>query len=185
MIPPTLDLDGIRLRGLRPDDAVAWHAYLSDPLVTELTSYPVMSLEAVQSMIARCREGYASESSCTWAVATQADDAMIGSCGFNALSSTQGWAELSYDLARSYWGRGFIAQAVGACLDWAFARPEINRVHAYVMVGNGRSERVLERAGFTREGRLRAYRTCRGQPRDYWVFSVLRPEWKRTERTKE
>jgi ribosomal-protein-alanine N-acetyltransferase len=103
MTPPTIDLTGIRLRGLRPEDAVAWHAYLSDPLVIEFTSYPVMSLAAVQAMIQRCREGYASGDSCTWAVATEADDELIGTCGFNALSRSQGWAELSYVLARPYW----------------------------------------------------------------------------------
>ena len=177
MIPPTIDLTGIRLRGLRPEDAVAWHAYLSDPLVIEFTSYPVMALLAVQSMIGRCLEGYASGSSCTWAVATEAGDELIGTCGFNALSRSQGWAELSYDLARPYWGRGFITQAVRACLGWAFEEPEFNRVHAFVMVGNTRSERVLARAHFTREGCLRAYRMCRGQARDYSVFSILRPEW--------
>jgi len=177
MTPPTIDLAGIRLRGLRPEDAVAWHAYLSDPLVIELTSYPVLSLPAVQSMIGRCLEDYASGSSCTWAVATEADDELIGTCGFNALSRRLGWAELAYDLARPYWGRGFITQAVRICLGWAFEQPEFNRVHAFVMVGNTRSERVLERAHFTREGRLRAYRMCRGQPKDYWVLSILRPEW--------
>ncbi len=50
MIPPTIDLTGIRLRSLRPEDAVAWHAYLSDPLVIEFTSYRVMSFAAVQPM---------------------------------------------------------------------------------------------------------------------------------------
>jgi hypothetical protein len=45
------------------------------------------------------------------------------------------------------------------------------------MVGNVRSDRVLERACFTREGCLRSYRLCRGEPRDFSVFSLLRPEW--------
>lgn len=177
MTPPTIDLGDVRLRGLRPEDAAAWHAYLSDPRVIEFTSYPVMSLPAVRSLIERCREGYAAGSSCTWAVATEADDELIGTCGFNALSRSQGWAELSYDLARPHWGRGLITRAVEACLGWAFESPEFIRVHAFVMVGNTRSERVLERARFTREGRLRAYRKCRGQSRDYWVFSILRYEW--------
>jgi [ribosomal protein S5]-alanine N-acetyltransferase len=177
MAPPTIDLTGVRLRGLRPEDALAWHAYLSDPQVTELTSYPAMSLPEVRSLIERCRAGYAADSSCTWAVATEADDELIGTCGFNELARSQGCAELAYDLARPYWGRGFISQAAGACLGWVFEQPEFNRVQAFVMVGNVRSERVLERARFTREGCLRAYRTCRGQPRDYWVFSILRPEW--------
>jgi len=177
MIPPTINLAGVRLRALRPEDAVAWHAYLSDPLVTEFTSYPVISLQSVQSMIDGCLCGYAAGSSCKWAVVIEADDELVGTCGFNQLSRSQGWAELAYDLARCFWGRGFIRQAVGACLSWVFEQPEFNRVHAFVMVGNRRSERVLERACFTREGCLRAYRTCRGQPRDYWVFSMLRQEW--------
>jgi RimJ/RimL family protein N-acetyltransferase len=177
MTPPTIDLTGFRLRGLRAGDVVAWHAYLSDPLVIEFTSYPLMSMSAVQSMIGRCLEGYASASSCTWAIATEADDELIGTCGFNALSCSQGCAELSYDLARPYWGRGIISQAIRACLGWAFEQPEFNRVQAFVMVGNARSERVLKRARFTREGCLRVYKICRGQPRDYWVFSILRQEW--------
>jgi len=180
MIPPTIDLASVRLRGLRPEDAVAWHAYLSDPLVIELTSYPVMSLPAVQSMIDRCRAGYAAGTSCTWAVAMKAEDELVGTCGFNALSRSQGWAELAYDLARPYWGRGFIGQAVEASVRWAFEQPELNRVRAFVMVGNTRSVRVLERACFTREGCLPAYRVCRGEPRDYWVYGILRQQWAQT-----
>jgi ribosomal-protein-alanine N-acetyltransferase len=177
MTPPTIALEGVRLRGLRPEDAEAWHGYLSDPQVIELTSYPIMTLEAVEGMIQRCLEGYASGRSCKWAVASEADDKLVGSCGFNELRPSQGWAELAYDLARPYWGRGLISQAVGACLGWVSGLPEINRVHAFVMVGNTRSERVLERARFTREGCLRSYRTCRGEPRDYSIFSILRHEW--------
>jgi [ribosomal protein S5]-alanine N-acetyltransferase len=182
MIPPTVHLTGVHLRALRREDAVAWHAYLSDPQVIELTSYPVMSLEAVRSMIERCLAGYSAESSCTWALAGDADDALVGTCGFNELSRGQGCAELAYDLARSHWGYGLMAQAVQACLGWAFGEPEFNRIHAFVMAGNTRSERVLARAGFTRERCLRAYRICRGQPRDYYVFSILRQEWERAQR---
>ncbi len=177
MNPPTIELDGVRLRGLRPEDAAPWYAYLSDPAVTESTSYPAMSLQAVRSMIERYSAGYAAGTSCKWAVAKQAGDELVGTCGFNELSRRQGWVELAYELAAAYWGRGFIAQAVAACLGWAFEQTEFNRVHAFVMVGNARSERVLERTRFTREGLLRAYRTCRGHPRDFWVFSILRPEW--------
>jgi ribosomal-protein-alanine N-acetyltransferase len=66
---------------------------------------------------------------------------------------------------------------VAACLRWAFTDGGFTRVHAFVMVGNVRSERVLERVHFSREGCLRSYRLCRGQPRDFWVFSLLQREW--------
>jgi RimJ/RimL family protein N-acetyltransferase len=70
-------------------------------------------------------------------------------------------------------GRGRVA----ASLDWAFTEGGFARVHAFVMVGNTRSERVLERAHFTREGCLRSFRISRGEPRDFWLYSILRPEW--------
>ncbi|MGE0455907.1 MAG: GNAT family N-acetyltransferase [Vicinamibacteria bacterium] len=176
-MPPTVQLAGARLRGLRPEDAAAWYHYLSDPVVTELTSYPTLTFAAVESMVEHYREGYTAGTSCKWAIAAGPDDTLVGTCGFNEWSRSQGWAELAYELAASHWGRGLATEAVGACLAWAFEQPRFNRVHAFVMVGNVRSERVLQRARFTREGCLRSYRTCRGLPRDFWVFSLLRPEW--------
>ena len=176
---PTFELSGVRLRPLRPEDAGAWHAYLSDPEVTELTSYPEMSLPDVRSMLEKCRMGFASGSSCKWAIALQSDNVLVGTCGFNEWSRTHRWAELAYELARAYWGRGFVAQSVAASLDWAFTNGGFIRIHAFVMVGNTRSERVLERAHFTREGCLRSFRVSRGQPRDFWVYSILRPEWEK------
>jgi len=173
---PTIELAGIRLRPLRGDDAAAWHAYLSDPQVTELTSYPPMSLAEVESMLAHVTQAYSAGTSCKWAVAMQDDDQLVGTCGFNAWSRGQGWAELAYELARPHWGRGIISQAVAGCLAWGFDTALFNRVHAFVMVSNVRSERVLERAHFKREGCLRWYRMCRGQPRDFSVFSILRCE---------
>lgn|GEM_PF-5215571 len=68
--PPTIELAGVRLRPLRPQDASSWHGYLSDPQVTELTSYPEMSLAAVESMIASRRKSFASGLSCKWAIAS-------------------------------------------------------------------------------------------------------------------
>ena len=45
--PPTIELDGARLRPLRMADAAALYAYLRDPVVTELTSYPGASVPMV------------------------------------------------------------------------------------------------------------------------------------------
>jgi ribosomal-protein-alanine N-acetyltransferase len=175
MIPPTIQLTDIRLRPLRVEDAAAWHSYLSDPLVIERTSYPILSLAEVGPMVERCLAGYAAGTWCTWAI-TAEDDRLLGTCGFCRLSSAEAVAELAYDLARPWWGRGYMSQAVDACVDWLLALPEFDRVEAHVMVGNRRSERILERAAFSRTTLLKAYRTCRGQPRDYTLFTLSRTQ---------
>jgi ribosomal-protein-alanine N-acetyltransferase len=70
-------------------------------------------------------------------------------------------------------------KAAAAALGWAFDQGAIDRVHAFVRVDNARSERLLERCGFVREGRLRSYRVCRGRPHDFHVYGLLRADWER------
>ena len=175
--PPTIDLDGARLRPLRADDADALHAYLRDPVVTELTSYPVVTAPLVEAMIERSRSRWAAGELSKWAVAVPPDDRLVGTCGFNEWSPVHRWAELAYDLAPAHWGTGLMRQAVAAVLRWTYQHDQVDRIHAYVRVDNRRSQRLLERGGFVREGCLRGYRVCRGQPYDFYIYGLLRSDW--------
>src|SRR4051812_14963526 len=101
-LPPTIELDGARLRPLRVADAEALFAYLRDPAVTELTSYPDVSASLVHAMIERCRSRWAVGEPSKWAVALQHDDQIVGTCGFNDFSRPHRWAELAFDLAQPH-----------------------------------------------------------------------------------
>ena len=180
--PPTIDLDGARLRPLQVADAEALYAYLRDPVVTELTSYPVVSVPMVDAMIERYQGRWAAGELSKWAVALRHDDRLIGTCGFNEWSPVHRWAELAYDLAQAHWGKGLMRQAVAAVLQWTFRQDQVDRVHAYIRVDNRRSERLLERHGFVREGCLRSFRVCRGQPHDFSVYGLLRSDWEAAQR---
>jgi RimJ/RimL family protein N-acetyltransferase len=56
---------------------------------------------------------------------------------------------------------------------WAFADLGIERLQLTCGPDNGASQRVTERAGFTREGVLRSHLPFKGQRRDTVVFSLL------------
>ena len=175
--PPTVEFDGARLRPLRPADAAVLYAYLADPAVTERTGYPVVTVPLVEGMIEKSLRRWAAGEPSRWGVALGPDDRLVGTCGFNEWSRDHRWVELAYDLARDHWGRGLMRRAVAAALRWAFERDQIDRMHAFVRVDNERSARLLERSGFVREGCLRSYRICRGQPHDFSVYSLLRSDW--------
>ncbi len=175
--PPTIELGTYVLRPLRPADAPAWYAYLSDPAVTRLTSYDVTSVETVARFIAAYEAGYVERRSNRWAIADKASDLLIGTCGFYSWDTPNARAELGYDLAKAYWGRGIMTEAVRAAVRWAFEQLHVNRIQATVMVGNAGSARVLEKCGFRREGTLRAYKICRGEPRDFWMYAHLSKEY--------
>lgn len=52
------------------------------------------------------------------------------------------WAELAFDLAQPHWGKGLMRHAVAGLLEWTYRQDEIDRLHAFVRVDNGRSIRL-------------------------------------------
>ena len=63
-------------------------------------------------------------------------------------------AEIGYWVGRAWWGRGIATDAVSTMVDHAFGELGLERLEARVFESNPRSWRVLEKAGFRREGRL-------------------------------
>ena len=175
--PPTLELGHIRLRPLRTADAPTLFAYLRAPIVTELTSYPVVTPALAHSIITKANTRWAAGELAKWGIAHVSDDHLIGTCGFTDGSPSHRWAELAYDLAPAYWGQGLMRQVVASVLTWTFCTQPIARIQAYVRVDNRRSVRLLEHCGFVHEGCLRDYRLCRGQPHAFHVYGLLRAEW--------
>lgn len=88
--------------------------------------------------------------------------------------------ELGYLLTGSARGRGVMTTAVRVLLDWSFGEPlRLERVQALTHPANAASSSVLERAGFTREGVLRAYReAAAGGREDRVMWSLLSIDWR-------
>ena len=84
-------------------------------------------------------------------------------------------AEIGYWLGEPFWGRGIATEALRAVTDYAFASFPIIRLEAGVYSWNPASARVLEKAGYTLEGRLRRAITKDGRVGDRLIYGLLRP----------
>ncbi len=74
-------------------------------------------------------------------------------------------------------GRGVGTRALRLLADWTFATTAVIRIDSFIMVGNEPSERMVERAGFQREGVLRAWDLHHdGIPVDCVAYSRLRSD---------
>ncbi|XP_054804337.1 uncharacterized protein LOC129307413 [Prosopis cineraria] len=83
-------------------------------------------------------------------------------------------AELGYVVAASFWGQGIGTKVVNMAVSQAFAQfPDLLRLEALVDSRNKASQRVLEKAGFLREGLLRNYAIVKGLVRDVCIYSFL------------
>jgi RimJ/RimL family protein N-acetyltransferase len=74
-------------------------------------------------------------------------------------------------------GKGYCTEAVKILVDYLFLSKDIVRVQAEANPGNTASCRVLEKAGFIREGVLRQVCFIRGKWLDGALYSILREEW--------
>uniref|UniRef100_A0A7N0USR9 N-acetyltransferase domain-containing protein n=1 Tax=Kalanchoe fedtschenkoi TaxID=63787 RepID=A0A7N0USR9_KALFE len=82
--------------------------------------------------------------------------------------------KLGYVLATEYWGRGIVTEAVKMVSERIFKEwPHLERLEALVDVDNLRSQRVLEKAGFLKEGVLRKFYRIKGRLVDVAIFSLL------------
>ena len=98
---------------------------------------------------------------------------MIGTIGFHTVSDMNRSAELAFDFAPDYWGRGIATAMCSAVTQWSYRALNLVRVQATVLESDVASSRVLEKSGFTYEGLLRAYRMVRGSPGNFKIYSRL------------
>ena len=83
-------------------------------------------------------------------------------------------AEIGYWLGEEVWGRGIATDALLAVTDYAFANFDLCRLYANVFAWNPASARVLEKAGYSFEGRLKRSVTKDGQTIDQLMYAIIR-----------
>jgi RimJ/RimL family protein N-acetyltransferase len=86
--------------------------------------------------------------------------------------------EIGYALVSNERGKGYCSEAVKIMVDYLFLSRDLVRIQATTDVNNLVSQRVLEKAGFQKEGIIRKSAFFRGKWRDGCLFSILREEWK-------
>lgn len=88
-----------------------------------------------------------------------------------------GVSEIGYLFARETWGQGIAFEALSALLTQLFGEG-MRRVFADIDPDNAPSIRLVERLGFTLEGRLRAEWETHIGVRDTVIYGLLRDEWR-------
>ncbi|MEL6891614.1 MAG: GNAT family N-acetyltransferase [Actinomycetota bacterium] len=139
--------DLVELRPWRVEDA-SWYVEARDPSIYRWTTEdPELTIEAAARAISGIAENESVAACAIWSdelglvgnIAVEIDvDGRVG--------------EVSYFLGAAARGRGFATEAVELACAWVLAQEFVDSIRAEVAHGNRPSERVLERAGFTRVG---------------------------------
>jgi ribosomal-protein-alanine N-acetyltransferase len=85
-------------------------------------------------------------------------------------------AQIGYWMGERYAGQGLMKAAMKLALSHAFDTLKLHRLEAACIPDNARSIRVLENAGFRREGLLRSYLRINGVWRDHLLYALIAEE---------
>ena len=169
-----LAIDELVLRPWRREDAPAVLAACQDPEIARWVTIPQPFLPAdadalIDSALAMRRDG----TGAAFAVVEAATGRLLGAVTRFGPDGHQ--ATLGLWLAPDARGRGVGTRSLRLVSDWTLATTAVIRLDVFIMVGNEPSERMVERAGFRREGVLRAWDLhTGGVPVDCVVFSRVR-----------
>jgi [ribosomal protein S5]-alanine N-acetyltransferase len=176
MLPDRFETSRLILRPIVPEDAPAiFTGYAQDPEVVRFVLWrPHQNIADTEAYIARCLEAPADRER-TYAVLDRTEARLLGAFALRRPESYR--VDCGYVLARPFWGRGLMTEALSAAAQWAIQQDEIWRIGAVCDVENRASARVMEKAGLQREGILRRWiihPIASAEPRDCFSYAMVR-----------
>jgi [ribosomal protein S5]-alanine N-acetyltransferase len=167
------------LRWLEPRDVDALFEIYSDVEVTRFWSSAAMRRKAeARRLLREIREEHRARRLHEWGVALRDGDRVIGTCTLFNFDAENRRAEVGFALARAWWGRGLMGEALTLLLDFAFGMLGMRRIEADVDPRNRASLALLERLGFRHEGVLRERWNVGGELQDTAYYGLLAREYR-------
>lgn len=172
MKPPATLSDGVVvLRRYREDDRAVALSTMRDPLTRRWLNMPASPGPAdFESLLRVVRDGFASGDRLDYAIATVDDDTPYGAV-VASRRHRENW-ELAYLAQEAGRGRGLVTRGVRLLAGWLLDEG-VGRLEIRTHPDNEASQRVAERAGFTREGLERRSIWLHGRREDAIVWSLL------------
>lgn len=154
---PTLTTPRLLLRGFTSDDAPAFFAIRSDPVVARyLAGKRPETVEDTYRFFEKNGAHWAEHGYGLFAVVEQATGALIGQCGLWTLANSDD-TEVAYAFAQSAWGKGYATEAARAAIHDGFTRVGLSQIYALAVPENSASRHVMEKLGMDFEGLVDRY----------------------------
>ena len=176
MLPNAFKTARLLLRPVTVADVDAiFDSYAQDELVARYLIWrPHRSRSETQAYVERCI-ATPSEVERTYMLVGRADNIVRGAFALRRRAPHR--LDCGYVLARRWWRQGLMTEVLTEIATWALLQPSIFRIGAMCDVENLGSARVLEKAGFAREGLLHrwlVHPNISDEPRDCYSYALVR-----------
>jgi ribosomal-protein-alanine N-acetyltransferase len=175
---PTLATPRLRLRPLAVEDMHALHAAFDDAEAMRFMDFPrPQSLDDTARYLSTHLFVMPDWHAC-WVLEFRATGAVIGFINYHHRENWNARLEIGFFLARAFWGRGIMTEAITALLNYCFHTLAMERVEITTTPENAAAIKLAEHLGFQREGGpMRRRQRVGSEYRDLLMFGLLRDEW--------
>lgn len=178
---PQLETDRLVLRAVTVADVLELFEVYRIPEMMRYVSFsPHKDTQDTRDFIAWMAKVFDAKESVRWGIQLKSNNLLIGTAGLHFWKRNIRCAEVGYHVGRDYWGSGYATEALRAMLAFGFDHMDLNRIEGQHAAGNDASGRVMEKAGFQREGTWRQRVLKDGALLDTVWFSLLREEYERS-----
>ena len=133
-----------------------------------------LSRSAWRQRLSRYVEDHASGTALPFLIFENASGALIGGITLgNIRYGVAQTGQIGYWIGERYAGKGLMLDALALLMSHAFEVLRLHRIEAACIPDNLRSLRLLEKAGFQREGLLRSYLRINGVWQDHYLYALV------------
>ncbi len=151
MLSPKLETERLILRRYKESDIDAIYEIITDERLSTYIKFPKLSkseeLECIKTWIREADESKYEK----WVIERKNDHYIVGNIDVNTIMSKHNYCNVGYTIRFDYWGNGYAAEALKAVSDYLLD-------NGYYLVEcccnelNKQSSRVMEKAGFKKDG---------------------------------
>jgi ribosomal-protein-alanine N-acetyltransferase len=178
-----LDGSAVFLRPPQPDEWARWAEVRAESryfLVPWEPTWPPDALTeaAYVRRIRRLATEWKTDEGYSFHVFQKERGCLVGGIGLTQVKrGVAQTATLGYWVGEPYQRRGYTTEAVKLIVRFGFQQLKLHRIEAACLPENIASRRVLEKAGFVREGYARLYLRIAGDWRDHLTFALLQEDF--------
>lgn len=152
MLSPKIVTERLILRRYKETDIDAIYDIITDKRLSTYIKYPELTKEQELECIKEWIEEADDSKYERWVIERKEDGAIVGNIDVNTVVKKHNYCNVGYTIRYDYWGNGYAAEALEAVSNHLLNESGHYLVECSCNELNKQSSRVMEKAGFKKDG---------------------------------
>lgn len=152
MLSPLLETERLILRRYKTTDIDMQYNVLTDERLHKYIRFPNLTKEEELECIKKWISDADTDCYEKWVIELKENSTAIGNISVNNINVKNNYCNVGYVIMYDYWGNGYAAEALKAVSDYLLSERNYYLVECSCNELNKQSSKVMEKAGFKKDG---------------------------------